>query len=491
MKKFLTIGLMIITLIITLIISQQVFSQVGNVKSLTRSEQQIELSEGFSFVSSRIIAPDPDMLVVLATILNENLDFVRNSQGQTLRKIGPNWVNGIGDWIIDEGYLIKMFTDDSFIIEGDVVDRFTPIPLESGFQFISYFPDTPMNAIIAFESILWENLVFIRNSQGQILRKIGPNWINGIGDCNPGEGYLVKMLDDDILIYPPATKLVTFHFYDAAQDTLFSNGESTLFYRHSTWTQDSTKTSTNGIINLNMLIGETYNINGSNSHDIETANSFPPFYTALKRPGDLEAFEQTAIDDESSPVTILDSEDYIYIYKLHNTFSLTDMRDYASKLNGWNQGIRKFSTADANAPVWVDISNGGLSLTAEQMEWYSDIVSELTSIPHVYVTLPFEQSATQPVVPHNRISINESNPGTPSNYTIINDDHEILQANAIFDLSFSEHDFKIEVYQAFGDLNDVGGNPNIMNGSSQNYSLNHTGRDIFAVQYLFKPKTKF
>ncbi|MCK5170709.1 MAG: hypothetical protein KAQ75_12590, partial [Bacteroidales bacterium] len=128
--------------------------------------------------------------------------FIRNSQGQVLRKIGPNWVNGIGDWIIEEGYLVKMFTEDSFIIEGDAVDPVLPISLITGFQFVSYFPENPMDALSAFGSIIGDDLDFIRNSQGQVLRKIGPNWINGIGDCNPGEGYLVKMLAGDILIYP-------------------------------------------------------------------------------------------------------------------------------------------------------------------------------------------------------------------------------------------------------------------------------------------------
>ncbi len=198
MKKIYKIGF----LIFALIISQQIFPQKENTKGPLTGEQQIELSEGYSFISSRIIAPDPDMLVVLESILNDNLDFIRNSQGQTLRKIGPNWVNGIGDWIINEGYLVKMFADDSFIIEGDVVDPVTPILLEVGFQFVSYFPETSIDALIAFETILGDELDFIRNSQGQILRKIGPNWVNGIGDCNPGEGYLVKMLNDDVLIYP-------------------------------------------------------------------------------------------------------------------------------------------------------------------------------------------------------------------------------------------------------------------------------------------------
>jgi uncharacterized protein (TIGR02145 family) len=198
MKKFYTIGLMIITLII----SQQAFPQKENAKDSLRGEQQIELSEGFSFISSRIIPEDPDMLAVMASVLNENLDFIRNSQGQVLQKIGPNWINGIGDWIIEEGYLVKMFADDSFLIEGDAVDPVSPISLTTGFQFVSYFPEVQINALIAYETILGDDLDFIRNSQGQVLRKIGPNWVNGIGDCIPGEGYLVKMLADDILIYP-------------------------------------------------------------------------------------------------------------------------------------------------------------------------------------------------------------------------------------------------------------------------------------------------
>ena len=168
--------------------------------------QQVFLSSGFSFVSSYIIPENPDMLIVMATVLNENLDFVRNSQGQTLRKIGPNWVNGIGDWVVTEGYLVKMFTDDSFIIEGDAIDPATPISVATGFQFVSYFPETPMNALLAFETIIGDDLDFIRNSQGQTIRKIGPNWVNGIGDCQSGEGYLVKMFADGEIVYPMAAK---------------------------------------------------------------------------------------------------------------------------------------------------------------------------------------------------------------------------------------------------------------------------------------------
>ncbi|MBI9037158.1 MAG: T9SS type A sorting domain-containing protein [Bacteroidales bacterium] len=168
--------------------------------------QNVDLEFGFQFISSKLIPENPDMLIVAEEILNENLDFMRNSQGQTLRKIGPNWINGIGDWIIDEGYLVKMNTADSFTINGTLVDPSTPIPVEAGFQFVSYFPENSIDALIAFGTIIGDDLDFIRGSEGTMIRKIGPNWVNGIGDCQPGKGYLIKMFSAGEIIYPATAK---------------------------------------------------------------------------------------------------------------------------------------------------------------------------------------------------------------------------------------------------------------------------------------------
>ena len=164
--------------------------------------QSISLNQGYQFASVRVEPEDPDMINLLANNLNDNLDFVRNSAGETLRKIGPNWVNGIGDWITTEGYLFKMNDQDVLEITGNEILAQTPISLEAGYQFVSYLPADTINAMDAFASILNENLVFIRNSQGGSLRKIGPNWINGIGDCIPGEAYLIKMISGGVLVYP-------------------------------------------------------------------------------------------------------------------------------------------------------------------------------------------------------------------------------------------------------------------------------------------------
>ncbi|MBI9039450.1 MAG: PKD domain-containing protein [Bacteroidales bacterium] len=169
---------------------------------LSGNSQEIELNSGYQFISSNRSPENPDMLVVLSEMLNDNLGFVRNSQGQMLQNIGGNWVNNIGDWISTEGYLFKMNEADVLSIAGTVINPQTPIELNTGYQFISYLQTESMDALIAFASILNDDLDFIRNSNGETIRKIGSVWVNGIGDCSPGEGFLIKMNGEGVLVYP-------------------------------------------------------------------------------------------------------------------------------------------------------------------------------------------------------------------------------------------------------------------------------------------------
>ncbi len=168
--------------------------------------QTISIDPGFQFVSSNISPESPDMLEVAADIINGDLHYIRNSSGAMLRKIGPNWVNGIGDWIGTEGYLIKTSAMGEFTVSGSIIPANTSILLFTGFQFVSYLPETEMDAIDAFASIISDDLNFVRNSTGGMLRKIGPNWVNGIGNCIPTEGYLIKMSADAELVYPGVAK---------------------------------------------------------------------------------------------------------------------------------------------------------------------------------------------------------------------------------------------------------------------------------------------
>ncbi len=166
--------------------------------------QVYDLVTGYQFVSTRVQPDNPDMINIVDNIL-DNLDFVRNTGGFMVRKIGPIWINSIGDWLTSEGYLFKMNNEDQLTIAGIPIDPQTPINLTTGYQMISYLPGQLINALDVCENIL-NNLDFVRNTGGFMLRKIGPVWVNSIGNMQPGEGYLVKMNAEDVLIYPEETK---------------------------------------------------------------------------------------------------------------------------------------------------------------------------------------------------------------------------------------------------------------------------------------------
>ena len=178
----------------------------------------IYVNPGFQFVSSNFEPAIPDMEEVVQEIISDDLLYIRNSEGSMLRKIGPVWVNGIGDWIGTEGYLIKTNIAGQFTVEGTLIPQDTPIELFTGFQFISYLPADEIDALEAFSSIIGDDLIYVRNSEGSMLRKIGPVWVNGIDNCIPTEGYLIKMSGDATLIFSGGekaesiTKILAEHF---------------------------------------------------------------------------------------------------------------------------------------------------------------------------------------------------------------------------------------------------------------------------------------
>jgi hypothetical protein len=166
---------------------------------VTRIKQTIALTPGYQFISLNVMPEHTEMIQVFENIL-EHIDFAKDSNGNLLRKMGPNWVNNIGSWKITDGYLIRMNEPCSLDIEGIPVDTGISIPLKTGYQFVAYLLTEPEDTLLSFADIL-ENIDFGKDSDGNLLRKIGTDWVNNIGNLNPGEGYLLKMNADDDLLY--------------------------------------------------------------------------------------------------------------------------------------------------------------------------------------------------------------------------------------------------------------------------------------------------
>ena len=165
--------------------------------SSTPVTQDISLSAGWNLVSSFIAPSDPRLETVLAGI-ESNMLLLKNNQGQTY------WpalnVNAIGDWDVQNGYLIYMNNADTLTLNGaQVVPANTAISLSAGWNSAAYLLDTtlPINQALAGIS---SGLYLARNEAGQLY---WPEFnINQIGKMQPGEGYQIYMNDPASLVYP-------------------------------------------------------------------------------------------------------------------------------------------------------------------------------------------------------------------------------------------------------------------------------------------------
>ena len=75
-----------------------------------------------------------------------------------------------------------------------------PILLSQGWNMIGYLREEPLNTLEVFSEIINSgNILIVKDYLGSAFL---PEWeFNGIGEMQPGEGYQVKMLNEDILNY--------------------------------------------------------------------------------------------------------------------------------------------------------------------------------------------------------------------------------------------------------------------------------------------------
>lgn len=159
------------------------------------------LDAGYQMISANVVVDD-SLYVAFNDVL-DNLEVVKNEDANTLREIAGNWVDNIGVWGTEEGYLVKMTAADQLSVTGQTAVDGT-VTLNAGFNIISYLETEAydLESIVNDNSIgTLSNIDFIRDSEGNHFWNINGSWVNNIGNMNPGEGYFVKMNIADELDY--------------------------------------------------------------------------------------------------------------------------------------------------------------------------------------------------------------------------------------------------------------------------------------------------
>ena len=161
--------------------------------------QALRLDEGWNLVSSRI-APDTPALDELFAGVSD-LSVVVDEDGDLF--LPDEGTNDIGHWTPNEGYFVFMTASETVTLEGQLLDVQSTIPLEKGWNLVTYLPTASLPVAEALASIQ-DELVMVKDVKGNSYL---PDYdIDDIGSLIPGQGYRVFVTSPTELVYPQPSK---------------------------------------------------------------------------------------------------------------------------------------------------------------------------------------------------------------------------------------------------------------------------------------------
>ncbi|WP_346857497.1 leucine-rich repeat protein [uncultured Draconibacterium sp.] len=165
----------------------------------------IDFQTGWNIFASPVLSDSADMQFNFQELINNNiLVKIQDETGASLedRGIFGGWQNDIGDILPDEGYKIKLNSNDSIQICGRKVGYPYAIHLNTGWNIVGYPALQSADGMEVVASLI-ENgtLLKVQDEQGRSIENLGifGGWQNYIGNFYPGKGYKVKVSTYDTL----------------------------------------------------------------------------------------------------------------------------------------------------------------------------------------------------------------------------------------------------------------------------------------------------
>ena len=180
-----------------LVYNQDELSFLGGHSQFPTSSQSILLPTNWSIFSTYLQPLQPNIVSILNPILT-NVLLAKSWNGDVY---WPAFgVNQIGENTIGHGYQIKMSSIDTLLIDGGILQPDTiEIIIPNNWSILGYLRTAPAS-IVDMLAPIYSNIVVVKDWNGQ------PYWpqygVNLIGDMQPGQGYSIKLSNQDTLVYP-------------------------------------------------------------------------------------------------------------------------------------------------------------------------------------------------------------------------------------------------------------------------------------------------
>lgn len=160
-------------------------------------DRELNLRTGWNLVSLNV-QPDPDGIPeILQPLLDIGiLQYVKDGSG---RFFWPQaGFNNIPRWDVLQGYQINLTEDFILHARGEVYDQRFPIPLQYGWNMVSYLPRETTDAIVALENIV-EVMQIAKDGVGRFY--IPEYNYSNLGNMREGQAYQIKVTEETELVY--------------------------------------------------------------------------------------------------------------------------------------------------------------------------------------------------------------------------------------------------------------------------------------------------
>ena len=164
--------------------------------------QEFDLAENWNWVSFNV-HPDDTSIESVFGPLGDAVSQVKNQMhGATYFGDPPTWWGDLENISDGEGYLVKMNNPfDGFVVSGFPIEPSTPINLIENWNWVAYYPQAPLLVEDALAGIE-QNVFQVKNQALSSTYFPVTGWVGDLLFMEPGIGYKIQMLNEDVLVYP-------------------------------------------------------------------------------------------------------------------------------------------------------------------------------------------------------------------------------------------------------------------------------------------------
>lgn len=176
---------------------------VVEIISFTEYTQSIPLISGTNLFSTYIIPTKPSLSAVMKPLcdLNTGIKVLDETSKSFAYSTTTNtWVNNIGSASKTEGYSLSQNFNATLNVTGRIIPLPLDIPLNLGWNFISYPRTDQVNALTIVQPLInQKKLVKVQDEKGNTIEKVKGQWRNNIGNFLPGKAYKISVNSSTVL----------------------------------------------------------------------------------------------------------------------------------------------------------------------------------------------------------------------------------------------------------------------------------------------------